>query len=477
MKVIIKAVLLHYFISSQVTGKCLNECDCIHTKGTLKLKCDGRNYSNLPLVYVLPQNIAVISFKNNKIQKLQKQPVGLRRRNVWRVDLSGNIIDQFFQDNLGEPYPNLSHLDLAKNKIASLSEHSFQHLRKLKVLFLSNNKLRKIKKGWFSYMLQLSHLDLGQNEITVIEETKGIWPKRLTTLHLSYNLLKTVPPLPGKAAQVNLENNPIFCNCHLNVNRKIMETFIKVNCRKLDYYRERVAEFDTEESGSELVKYRSSGQICKATEIINFSFLLAKKKVILTCITSYGCPEPSVTVSYRDREIRKSRNNVTMDIAESGMYTCKITNYISSDQRQLFIPDLSSVSTQAVVWTEPKLTTEQEEEVTAGYEVKPCDAVTGDKVCNKEDTTFHEENRQADNGHPFGKSVTVISFNRMLFCLYYKYKYFHVISYFLLIPCPSLLSPHPQNTSWFKSDRISLGLHLLFVWHIVFAATFVTLLQ
>ena len=73
-------------------------------------------------------------------------------------------------------------------------------------------------------------------------------------------------------------------------------------------------------------------------------YSVTKEKRTITCVTSHGYPEPSVTVYYRDREIAKSRKNVTMHIEESGMYACKITNYISSDQEQLFIPELSTLS-------------------------------------------------------------------------------------------------------------------------------------
>ena len=74
------------------------------------------------------------------------------------------------------------------------------------------------------------------------------------------------------------------------------------------------------------------------------TYSVSKEKRTITCVTSHGFPEPSVTVYYRDREIAKSRNNITMGIAQSGLYACKITNYISSDQRQLFIPELSTLS-------------------------------------------------------------------------------------------------------------------------------------
>ena len=160
---------------------------------------------------------------------------------------------------------------------------------------------------------------------------------------MHYNKLKAIPPLPRNAS-VNLVGNPVFCGCHLKVNKNITETFIKVDCQRLGYYRENVTD-----SIYRNFRYRGDKYIvrelnCQQAKIINLTYSVTKEKRTITCGTSHGYPEPCVTVYYRDREITKSRNNVTMDIAESGLYACKVTNYISSDQRQLFIPKLSTLS-------------------------------------------------------------------------------------------------------------------------------------
>ena len=223
-----------------VSSQCFNNCDCLSQHGAdIKLQCDGRNLTSFLLAFALSENVTIINYKDNKIQQLPKQPLGLRKTKVWYINLAGNDINLLQQDNLGKTFPNLSYLDLSNNKISSLSENSFRHLINLNGLYLSSNKLKTISQGWFSHLVHLSNLHLGNNEINVVEETTGIWPKRLSNLDLSNNKLKSIPPLPRRAS-VNLLGNPVFCGCHLKVNKNITETFIKVDCQRLGFYRENV---------------------------------------------------------------------------------------------------------------------------------------------------------------------------------------------------------------------------------------------
>ena len=121
-----------------------------------------------------------------------------------------------------------------------------------------------------------------------------------------------------------------------------------MDCHRLDYYRENVTKserLNTEYTGTKFVKSQMKGEKCQQAYIIHFSYSVLKGIVSLKCITSYGYPEPSVTVYYRNKELIKSRINVSLDVTESGEYSCKITNYISSDLKQLFIRELSFLFT------------------------------------------------------------------------------------------------------------------------------------
>ena len=399
IKIIACAVLFSCnILNGTVSSQCFDNCGCSVHGGKVRLQCNSKSLSSFPLASFLAENITNINYKNNKIQRLPRQPPGLRRTKVWSINLAGNVIDLLQEDNLGKTFSNLSYLDLSNNKISSLSENSFQYLTNLKVLYLSFNKFKTIRRGWFQPLLQLSYLYLANNEISVIEQTTEIWPELLSTLDLSYNQLKTIPKLPDKGSKVDLLGNPIFCGCYLNVNKNIRKTFINVDCHRLDYYRENVTKserLNTEYTGTKFVKSQIKGEKCQQAYIINFSYSVLKGIGSLKCITSFGYPEPSVTVYYRNKELIKSRINVSLDVTESGEYSCKITNYISSDQKQLVIPELSSLLTSPPALPESEITQTTPDKISL---------ITGHHT-GRMDTTLVGRNRQADTVVLEGKYI------------------------------------------------------------------------
>ena len=138
---IVHAVL---FICSDLLGtvssQCLNNSDCLSQHGAdIRLQCDGRNLTSFPLASALPENITIINYQDNKIQRLPKPPHGLRKTEVRSINLAGNVIDILLKDNLGKTFPNLSYLDLSNNKVSSLSNNSFRHLININGLYLSSN--------------------------------------------------------------------------------------------------------------------------------------------------------------------------------------------------------------------------------------------------------------------------------------------------------------------------------------------------
>ena len=115
----------------------------------------------------------------------------------------------------------------------------------------------------------------------------------------------------------------------------------------------------------------------------------------LKCITSYGYPDPSVTVYYQNKEVTKGRNNVTLDVRESREYICKITNYISSDQKQLLIPELSSLLTSPPALPESEITQTTPDKISL---------ITGHHT-GRMDTTLVGRKRQTDTVELEGKYI------------------------------------------------------------------------
>ena len=328
-------VLLCSLHLSLVNGH-LNKCDYFFKKEELvNVLCSGRNYTTFPLVSGLPENTSIISFRDNKIQHLPNQPEHLLRDKVWSIDLSGNVIEQLLEDKVLKAFPNMSHLDLPNHRIRSLSDNSFQYLIKLRVLHLSYNKLAWVRQGWFSHLFELSWLDLGYNKINVIDVSESTWPSQLRYLNLSYNQLRTIPSLPNNAS-VRLNSNPIFCGCDFSVNKNISETLIIVDCHRLDYIKKPT---EIEKRVDKYDKYRSSINTCKPATILKFSSLIAEGQIVLTCvITSFGYPPAALFIYFEKKVIKISKDHVILEVTEPGMYTCRVTNYISSQERDIYIP-------------------------------------------------------------------------------------------------------------------------------------------
>ena len=333
---------LQLILTSVEGSLCSGKCQCSHLHdGGQKVQCDNNNYTNFISVSALPENTEIISFRNNRIQEIPDQPVGSIRSSVWYIDLSDNNIEEILEDKLGKAFPNLSHLDLSNNLIWFLSNSSFQHSEKLTVLYLSYNNLRILNQDWFSYLLKLSHLYMKDNKITSVSITRSGWPTKLSTLDLSDNELKIMPPLPVKALRVNLSGNPVYCGCHLDTNKNISETFIKAECYHLSKGNPQSQSLSSKpthtENRTKFVKYKSEGPKCQPAKITNFQYLADKGKWMLNCIATYGYPDVTIHIFHKEIEIMKSKLNVSLVVKEAGIYTCKVTNYISHDQRWLNI--------------------------------------------------------------------------------------------------------------------------------------------
>ena len=324
-----------------MTGQSIKKCNYVPEKERfVEVQCNGRKYTKFPLASTLPENTSIISFMDNKIQHLPDQPPQELRDKVWSINLSGNILDELLEDKLGKTFPNVSNLDVSNNNIRLLSKNSFQHLLHLFVLNLSFNKLVFLSQDWFSHLMELSWLDLGHNQISVINETRQGWAKELEKLDLSHNKLRTIPPLPTNAF-VSLIRNPIFCECDLGVNKEVFETLIKIDCHQVNVDREPV---QIKRKVTKYMKYKPNVNTCQPTGIIDFSFLVAKEKIIITCIASSSYPDAVLFIYHGKHLIKRARKHVSMNSRQPGLYTCKATNYISSDQKELVIPGLTTFS-------------------------------------------------------------------------------------------------------------------------------------
>ncbi|KAH9488981.1 hypothetical protein Btru_041444 [Bulinus truncatus] len=148
-------------------------------------------------------------------------------RSLEKLDLRGNLLGDFFQENRKQIYTNLtnlSFLDMSFNAISTLHVGIFKGLFNLTVLNLSRNKL-------FDFNVSIDDLH------------------NLSLLNLSFNNIRRLPPhvmdhinniRASRSIQVDLSVNPIECTCEnleflqWMIHSKCFETFDNYFCSQED---------------------------------------------------------------------------------------------------------------------------------------------------------------------------------------------------------------------------------------------------
>ena len=174
---------------------------------------------------------------------------------VWALFLSGNYLESLKGTGLSKIFPQLSYLDLNKNKfqeitnstftsmtkltvllmhgnkIDEIAEDAFQDQGKLERLDLSDNRLTAVRSEWFKPMVQLEYVYLDNNKIAYFVPTSFKWPLTLTSLSLRNNSFKIMPPLPTRQGYtMYLGNNKIDCRCKSHDGTRVSKGTIVEGC-------------------------------------------------------------------------------------------------------------------------------------------------------------------------------------------------------------------------------------------------------
>ncbi|KAJ3646336.1 hypothetical protein Zmor_023928 [Zophobas morio] len=203
-------------------------------------------------IYLLKE----VYLKNNNIQHLGREI--FQNRTLSVVDLSRNRIQTittcFYKSKIKwlllnhnkinfigfEPFPpNLEQLELNDNLLESIEDEHFRNLRRLKELYLENNRLttvpnivdlKKIQFLHFAYnniqevhfrfdqLPKLEFLDLGFNSIHNVTTDVFTAAKSAPIVVLSFNkLTNMVFEHPEKKTDLVLYGNPWICDCWFQI--------------------------------------------------------------------------------------------------------------------------------------------------------------------------------------------------------------------------------------------------------------------
>ncbi|XP_061757515.1 SLIT and NTRK-like protein 2 [Nerophis ophidion] len=167
-----------------------------------------------------------------------------------KLHLTGNYLHVVYRTDLTE-YSLLELLHLGNNKIAVIQEGAFENLTNLRRLYLNGNYIQSLSQSLFAGLQSLQYLYLEYNII------KEIYPQTFNALHnlqllfLNNNLLRSLPDnvfggtmltrlnlrnnhfsyLPVKGVldqlsafiQIDLQENPWDCTCHIVALKNWME--------------------------------------------------------------------------------------------------------------------------------------------------------------------------------------------------------------------------------------------------------------
>ncbi|KAB0343213.1 hypothetical protein FD754_020139 [Muntiacus muntjak] len=143
---------------------------------------------------------------------------GLARSSMIQLDIShGFIFSLNFR--VFETLQELKVLNLACNKINSISRDAFYGLDNLQVLNISHNLLGELYNYNFDGLPKVTYIDLQKNHIGIIQDKTFKFLRKLNTLDLRDNALKTIyflPSIPniflGGNKLVTLPNIPLTAN-------------------------------------------------------------------------------------------------------------------------------------------------------------------------------------------------------------------------------------------------------------------------
>ena len=136
----------------------------------------------------------------------------LHMRNMSLTAISSELLPKSFA---------LRMIDLSENKIKAVTRESFKYVTQLTTLLLDHNLLNRLPEALIETMPQLHHLNVSNNRISSLEarELSAYADGGLRVLDMQSNrvqvLDESLRPLLNKIGTFMFTGNPLHCNCEL----------------------------------------------------------------------------------------------------------------------------------------------------------------------------------------------------------------------------------------------------------------------
>ena len=179
----------------------------INSNSLKYLWVSNNRFQEIDLITRLP-NLEYLDLSQNRLITFKEESF-LNLHKLMFLNLSYNKLDlksEFNNISYFKGQSVLELLDLSYNEIQYLDSNvTFQYLRSLKVLNVSNNKLKSIESYIFGHLNQLNELNLVSNNLSFLNENSFFNLRNLKLLKLSFNQISTLVFL-----KFNIENLEIL---------------------------------------------------------------------------------------------------------------------------------------------------------------------------------------------------------------------------------------------------------------------------
>lgn len=203
--------------SEDWTTMCPKSCRCTWVSGKRTAECKNAGFDSIPTG--LSSEVQVLDLSSNSISTLTKdafKSVGLV--NLQRVFLKDCNIE-LVHPNTFQDLKLMIELDLSENKLTTLEMRSFDSNERLRELKLNGNPLRKLNGTSFPPLLHLKNMDLSDCQLSSLPPKSFMNLVNLQVLSLSGNQFENLNeqilrPLK-KLISLSLDRNPWRCDCQL----------------------------------------------------------------------------------------------------------------------------------------------------------------------------------------------------------------------------------------------------------------------
>jgi Leucine-rich repeat (LRR) protein len=156
-----------------------------------------QNISNSNLKHLLSVNLRNLLMTNCKIQFINKGIFNSMLQ-LKNLSLSRNEIESIETDSfLTEPFEsNILQLYLSENKLTKIKQRTFNGLFKLEILHLDKNIIEEIEINSLANLNQLKELKIESNKIKIIRNEMFFGKTNLEILNLYQNSIETIESIP-----------------------------------------------------------------------------------------------------------------------------------------------------------------------------------------------------------------------------------------------------------------------------------------